>query len=53
MCTRVLMLIHNDIFHEGLEFIYLTAVEDPLVGLFPIFSCKFIQFILILCSVLI
>ena len=31
------MLIHNDIYHEGLEFIYLTTMEDPHVGLFLIF----------------
>ena len=31
------MFIHNDIFHEGLEFIYLTAMGDPQVGLFLIF----------------
>ena len=37
MCTRVSMLIHNDIFHKWLEFICLTIVEDPQVGLLLIF----------------
>ena len=41
MCTRVLMLIHNDIFHEGLELICLTIAEDPQVGLLLIFLVKF------------
>ena len=31
------MLIHNDIFHNRLEFIYLTTTEDPQVGLLLIF----------------
>ena len=44
------MLIHNDVFPEGLEFICLTIVEDPQVGLLLIFLVKFTQFILILYS---
>ena len=31
------MLIYNDIFHKGLEFIYLTTTEDPQIGLFLTF----------------